>query len=57
MYKPGPDLYMADWLSRNYHVEGRDQEITGMKINVSAIRHSSKNACMHIHRGNTGSNT
>ena len=31
IYKPDPDLYIADWLSKN------NQEITGMNINMHAI--------------------
>ena len=37
MYKPGPDLYTTDWLSRKIHTEEKDQEITDMNINVSII--------------------
>ena len=37
IHKPGPDLYIADWLSRNNHAEDRDQEIIGMNKNVNAI--------------------
>ena len=37
-YKPGADLYTADWLSQNNHVENKDQEITGMNANLHAIR-------------------
>ena len=37
IYKPGPDLYIADWLSHNNHAENKDQEVAGMSINVSAI--------------------
>ena len=37
IYKPGLDLYIADWLSRNNDTEDRDQEIIGMSINVNAI--------------------
>ena len=36
IYKPGPDLYIVEWLSYNNHTENRDQEITGMKVNVHA---------------------
>ena len=35
--KPSPDLYIMDWLSYNNHTANKDQEITRMKINVSAI--------------------
>ena len=37
IYKPGPNPYIGDWLSRNNHTIDRDWEITGMNIDVSAI--------------------
>ena len=37
IHKPGPDLYIADWVSRNNHKRDKDQEITGININVNAI--------------------
>ena len=37
IYKPGSDLYITEWLSRNNHTEDKDQEITGMNINANAI--------------------
>ena len=37
IYKPGPDLYVTDWLARNNHTEDKDKAITGMNINVIAI--------------------
>ena len=37
MYKPGLDLYNADWLSRSNHAKDGDKEITGMNLNMSAI--------------------
>ena len=37
IYKPGPDLHIFDWLSRNNHIENKDQEITGMTIYVNAV--------------------
>ena len=43
IYKPGPDLYIADWLSRNNHTEGKDQEITGININMNAISTTGNN--------------
>ena len=36
IYKPGPDLYIADWLSQYNYTKNRDQEITDMNINVYA---------------------
>ena len=38
MYKPGPDIFIADWLSRNNHVEGKDKLIEDMDIQVDAIQ-------------------
>ena len=32
IYKPGPDIFIADWLLRHNHVEGKDQLIKGMEI-------------------------
>ena len=37
LYKPGPDLYMMDWLCQNNHTESSDQESTGININVSVV--------------------
>ena len=38
IYKPGPDLFIADWLSREHHKENKDGEITGMQLNVDVIQ-------------------
>ena len=38
MYKPGPDIFIADWLSRHHHVEGKDKPIEDMDIQVDAIQ-------------------
>ena len=37
LYKPGPDLYIADWLSHHNHTEGKDQEKAGTKINICTL--------------------
>ena len=37
VYKPSPGLYITDWLSRKNHTEDKDQDITGMNINVNDI--------------------
>ena len=37
LYKPSPELYIADWLSHNNHTENREQEITGMNVNIPTI--------------------
>ena len=36
-YKPGPDLYIVDWLSFHSHTENWDQEIVGMGIRIETI--------------------
>ena len=40
IYKPGPEIFIADWLSRNYHMEGKDKPIKDMDIWVHAIKSS-----------------
>ena len=36
--KPGPDIFIADWLSKHKHVEGKDKLIEDMDIQVDAIQ-------------------
>ena len=38
LYKPGPEIFIADWLLRNNHVEGKDKPIKDMDIWVDAIQ-------------------
>ena len=38
IYKPGPDPYITDWLWGTTMQKTRDQDMTGMNINVNAIR-------------------
>ena len=37
-YKPGPDIFIADWLSRHNHVEGKDKPIKDMDIWMDTIQ-------------------
>ena len=37
LHKPGPDLIIADWLSRQSYKENKNDEILGMKININAM--------------------
>ena len=37
LYKPDPEFYIADWLSSHNSSDGKDEEITGMKLNINAI--------------------
>ena len=37
LYKPGPEIFIADWLSQHNHMEGKDKSIKDMDIQVDAI--------------------
>ena len=37
LYKPDPELYIGDWVFHNKQAENRDQEITGVNINIHTI--------------------
>ena len=38
LYKPGPQIFIADWLSHHNHKEGNDEPIQDMDIRVDAIQ-------------------
>ena len=38
IYKPDPEIFIADWLLRHNHIEGKDKHIKGMDIWVDAIQ-------------------
>ena len=38
IYKPGPDLFITDWLLSHNHTENKDAEIPGMDIKVGTIQ-------------------
>ena len=38
IYKPGPKIFIEDWLSRYNHTEGKDKPIKGIDIQVDAIQ-------------------
>ena len=40
LYKPGPETYIADWLSWHNHQEGKDEPIQDMDIRVDAIQNA-----------------
>ena len=40
IYKPGPDIFIADWLSRHNHAERKNQPIKDMEIWVDIIQTS-----------------
>ena len=38
IYKPGPEIFIADWLLRHNYTEGKDKPIKGMDIWVDTIQ-------------------
>ena len=38
LYKPGPEIFIADWLSWYSHKVGKDEPIQGIVIRVDAIQ-------------------
>ena len=38
LYKPGPEVFIADWLSRHNDKENKDEPIPGMDIRVDTIQ-------------------
>ena len=38
IYKPGPEIFIADWLLRYNYTEGKDKPIKGMGVQVDAIQ-------------------
>ena len=50
IYKPGPDLFMADWLSRHNYSENKDEEISFMQISINVIQSTTNiPECMTTH--------
>ena len=37
IYKPGPDQYIVYWLSRQNHIENKDEELANMKLHINDI--------------------
>ena len=37
MYKPGPQVFITDWLSGHNYSENWDEAILGMSLNINAI--------------------
>ena len=37
LYKPGPEIFIADWLLQHNHEEGKEEPIRDMDIRVDAI--------------------
>ena len=40
IYKTGPEIFIADWLSRHNHAEGKDKAIKYMDVWVGAIQNA-----------------
>ena len=38
IYKPGPGLFIADWLPSQNHCKDKDAEIPGMWLSINAIQ-------------------
>ena len=62
LYKPGPEIFIVDWLSHHNHKEGKDEPIQDMDIRVDAIQSTTDiPECMSIlqiqHTGGTPSMT
>ena len=38
IYKPGPEIFIADWLLRHNHTEGKNKPIKGMDIQMDTIQ-------------------
>ena len=38
IYKPGPEIFIADWLSQYNHMEGKDKPIKDTDIRIDAIQ-------------------
>ena len=38
IYKPGPEIFTADWLSQHNHEEGKDKPIKDMDIRIDTIQ-------------------
>ena len=50
IYKAGPGLFIADWLSRQNHKENKDAEIYGMQLNIYPMQTTTNiSDCMTLH--------
>ena len=50
IYKPGPDKFIADWLSSKNHKRKKDAETHGKQLNIEAIQTTTNiPECMTIH--------
>ena len=58
LYKPRPDIVIADWLSWHNHQEGKDEPVQDMDIRVDAIQSTTDILeCISISQVQTGNST
>ena len=49
LYKPGPDVFIVDWLLRHNHTGNKDTVIPGMTLNIDTVNMMTDNpACMSV---------
>ena len=50
IYKPRPDLFITDWLSRQNHSENKVEEIPSMQLSINTIKMTTNTPeCMLMH--------
>ena len=49
IHKPGPEIVIADWLSRHNHEEGKDKSIKDVDIRMDAIQSMTDIPEWHVH--------
>ena len=50
MYKPRPELFIVNWLSRQNHSENNDEEIPSMQLSINTIQMATSiPECMTMH--------
>ena len=52
LYKPGPEIFFAEWLSWYNHKEGKDEPIQDMDISVDTIQ-STRHSRVYVHIANS----
>ena len=48
IYKPGLDLFIADWLSTKNNTENKEAEIPGIQLNIATIQVNHKHSRLTI---------
>ena len=52
LYKPGPHLFIANWVYGHNYRENRDEEILQMSLNIEGLRNMYRHHGMHDSRRN-----